>query len=240
MSRARAELPAVTAFVLGSDLESPTIASSMESLRAESLYARTPVVVLTMKGADFRSDDPRVKGQNVRTTDPTANAESIRGLAEEAAAKTGASPPTEEEGAGLALRAARAIRLAAINGQTPIDLNPTVPALVERLASENQELQIASSEALAQLNAPTGQQGIAELALTETNAPELRMAAFNALAESARRWGNQLTPEQVGRVVTAAKETADLPMRTSASEALGALNLQQNEASAIIRSYHRS
>ena len=57
--------------------------------------------------------------------------------------------------------------------------------------------------------------------------------------ESAKKQGNQLAIEQIKGLVQAARETADLTMRTAASQALGALNLKLNEASEIIRAYHR-
>lgn len=72
----------------------------------------------------------------------------------------------------------------------------------------------------------------------QNNAPELRIAGSDALAESAKRIGDQFTPDLVSQVVAGAEDTLHLTMRTDASQSLGAHNLRTGETSEIIRSHH--
>jgi len=63
--------------------------------------------------------------------------------------------------------------------------------------------------------------------------------AFDALASSAKAFGNRLDDDRVTRVLGLARDEPDLVMRSAASQALGALDLTDNKASDIIRSYYR-
>ena len=139
----------------------------------------------------------------------------------------------------LALRATDAILGLAIDGKSSIDVTPTIGAIISSLSSPVQELQVKAARTLAAINSADGQRVTCELALNPGNNTELRIAAFEALAESAKRHGNLLLPAQASEIVKAAIETADLTMRTAASQALGALNLTSNEASEIIRRFYR-
>ncbi len=91
---------------------------------------------------------------------------------------------------------------------------------------------------LALTPVPAAQRAIAHVALDANNSKSLRVAVFGSLAESAKNNGNLLEEAQVATLVTIAKEDADLTIRTAASQTLGAINLSNNKASEIIRTYH--
>jgi len=65
------------------------------------------------------------------------------------------------------------------------------------------------------------------------------LEAFNTLTSSAKTYGNLLDDERVTRLLTTARNEPDMIMRAAASQALGALDLTDNKASDIIRSFHR-
>jgi hypothetical protein len=91
---------------------------------------------------------------------------------------------------------------------------------------------------LALIPAPAAQRAVAHVALDGNNTLSLRVAAFGSLAESARNNGNMLEEPQIDTLVKIAREENDLVIRTSSSQALGAVNLATNKASEIIRGYY--
>jgi HEAT repeat protein len=239
MDRARRELREISGFVMATDLKSPPLAAAVQDLREEYRFARTPIVVRTKPNEDYRAEEALRDVKAAQALEAVMGAEQYRAAMEELAQASGAQTLGESQAVSLALRAAEAVRLLALDGQTVVDYQSAVDALIAALDASEQDLRIAAARALALIDTAPGQQAIAKLALNSANDGDLRIAAFDALAESAQRFGNALGAEQVTGVVEAAKTTEDLIMRTAASQALGALNLQQGEASAIIRSHHR-
>lgn len=239
MDRARRELNEISGFVMATDLASPPLSLALPQLRGEYRFSRTPVAIMVKPNEDYRAEQVMRDATAVRALDSVLGATEIREAVEEIAKADGTQPLDSELALELALRAADALRLVALDGRTVIDFSPALDALISALRSESEDLQIKCANVLALVNTQPGQQAIAQLALDTDRSADLRIAAFNALAESAKRFGNRLTPEQVTQVVSAAKDTEDLTMRTAASQALGALNLQVGEASEIIRSHHR-
>ncbi len=107
------------------------------------------------------------------------------------------------------------------------------------LSADDEGLRIECASVLALLAAPTAQRSIADLALKVDHTESLRLAAFTSLAESARRGGKRLDEGRLQGLLSAARDEPDLTIRTAASRALGAMNLADNKASEIIRSYSR-
>jgi len=238
MERARRELGEIAGFVIATDISSPSAASAVNQLRDEFRYARTPVVITVKPQEEYRAEQILKGTVAARSTEYTADAAELHTMLEEIGKTQGTEPLAPELAGELALRAAAVLRLVALDGRTVIDYTPAVDALITALAASDPALREAAANVLALIRTEAGQRGIARMALDEDNAPELRIAGFNALAESAKRFGNLLSPELVAQVVNAAKDAPDLTMRTAASQSLGALNLQTDEASEIIRSHH--
>ena len=126
----------------------------------------------------------------------------------------------------------------AVDGRTVFAFEIAEPALISVLTSPSEELQIKAARVLALARTETAQRAVAHLALDDANTDSLRVATFNALAESAKNNGNLLTDDQVARLVLIAKDDENLVIRTAASEALGAVNLKSSKASEIVRKYY--
>jgi hypothetical protein len=118
------------------------------------------------------------------------------------------------------------------------DVGVAEPQLIAALSSPSEDLQVRCASVLALLGTDPSQRSLARLALSTSNSTSLRVAAFGALAESARNHGNKLESAQIDSLVQVARDDADLVIRTAASEALGAVNLATNQASEIIRRYY--
>lgn len=138
----------------------------------------------------------------------------------------------------LAMEATEVLRDLAIDGRTIFNVTEAESALIAALGSENEPLQVASANVLALIAEPTAQRSIAHVALDAGNTESLRLAAFAALAESAKRNGNMLEGSQIGTLVGLARDEPDLTMREASSRTLGAINLESNKSSDIIRKYY--
>ncbi len=138
----------------------------------------------------------------------------------------------------LALESAATLRDIALDGDSVFVYQEAEPALISALAAQDEELRIGSASVLALIGTPAAQRALADAALDDANSDTLRISAFQALARAARNKGNHLDADRVTRLLAAAKDEADLVLRTAASQALGALNLADNQASEIIRKYY--
>jgi len=238
LQRARAELPSISAFFLATDIESPNTVQAAESLRGEYRFATTPIVILEKPQQSHRTEQAVAAGDSIEVVDAGAEQSQLIASYEQAAETGGGASMSGDNALELALRATEALGLVAIDGNTVINTAPAVPALIFATSSPSQELRIAAADVLALIPSDEGQQAVAALALDSGNDQAVRLAAFTALAESAKRSGNRLPPDQVSAVIKAAADTSNMALSAKASESLGALNLRDNQASEIIRSYH--
>lgn len=239
MERARRELQHVNGFILGTDLESPPVATATGELQREYRFTAMPVVLMVYPDQSHRAEMAVLSHQLVAEADRTATADEVLSLMGKLLEDVKGGPMSPELASELALRATEALRLAALDGRTVIDISPAIDSLIQVLGSSNEDLRLAATRALALMPTSIAQTGVASVALDSGNAEPLRLAAFEALAESARRYGNLLGADHVSQVVKTAADTSNLTLSTSASQALGALNLTSNQVSEIVRGYHR-
>jgi hypothetical protein len=145
----------------------------------------------------------------------------------------------EELGDELArLYAIRAVNIAldlAIGDNKIVDLSKAMDALVKATATDWPEMQLTAAMVLARLESPDAQKAIAQMALSNDNSLEIRIAAFKTLAVSAKFNANQLTEEQVNGIYDiVSSQSVDAELRTAASGAYGALNLPSKKVKNLI------
>jgi HEAT repeat protein len=238
MDRARTEFQMVSGVFLSTDLTEPGLAVALEKLRSEFTYTKTPVVVLTKPRQTVMAEDLARVDSLVEIVDAAAADTALEAALERARGRAGHAPLSGEMALSLALRAADTLRSIAVDGRSVYDASVATPSLISALSASDERLQITAASVLALTPLPAAQRAIAHVALDEKNSKSLRVAAFGSLAESAKNNGNLLEEAQVAALVTIAKEDADLTIRTAASQTLGAVNLSNNKASEIIRTYH--
>ncbi len=238
LDRARREFQFIAGIVLSTNMTSPKLAEAVDMIRREYRFARTPIIILSHPNEEYRAQEASVGRDLVDTIEANASSPEILKKVEDMLAENGSAMGGPQD-ASLALRAADALRLVAIDGRTVIDIRPAIPALIGALAEEDEELRIRAAQVLAMTSSANGQKAICETALDAENSPAVRIAMFNALAEAAKRQGNDLESDQVQRLIKQAMDSSDLALRTAASQALGALNLDVSEASEIIRNQHK-
>lgn len=238
LDRARREFQFIAGIVLSTNMTSPKLSDAVDMIRREYRFARTPIIILSHPNEEYRAQEASVGRDMVDTIEANAGSPEILKKIEGMLADNGSTMGGPQD-ASLALRAADALRLVAIDGRTVVDIRPAIPALIGALAEEDEALRIRAAQVLAMTSAASGQKAICEMALDAENTPTVRIAMFNALAEAAKRQGNDLEPDQIQRLVKQAMDSSDLALRTAASQALGALNLDVSEASEIIRNQHK-
>ncbi|MBN1787518.1 MAG: HEAT repeat domain-containing protein [Sedimentisphaerales bacterium] len=134
-----------------------------------------------------------------------------------------------------AFRACQALLELAQKKNKVIDLSLVLPPLVAATVDTRDEIKIFAANILAYLSSPDAQRAVAEMAVNEEIGKEIRLAAFDALATSAKVNGNLLLDEQVDKIYSILQfAQADPDLRASAAAAFGALNLPSRKAKELI------
>jgi hypothetical protein len=247
MERAHRQLTHLDGIFLSTGLATPTAVEAIRTLAHDRRFALTPIVLVVRPNDNLLADrvaevDRRV-GRVFEVTDgQEAQVELARQLVErrnEIAARFGHHDLPPEVSLQLALEAAAAIQTIGLNRSPVLDTRAAEAALIAALTQPSEELRIACCNALAFINSPPAQQAIAAVALSVEQSPSLRKAAFSALAESGRRYGNRLEPPAVEKLLDQAIGIQDLDLRTAASQAMGALNLRGRPVAGVILEYSK-
>ena len=152
----------------------------------------------------------------------------------QAAELAAGKPLTPEEASDWAVRSAKAIRLLGLTGNKVYSITQAETTLIRALADKRIVVSVTAAGALTVLPGPKAQQAIAAMADQAAGTVEVRVPAYTALAESVRRFGNQLTKAQSQAIVDVVNSKIDVSVRKAAAGALGALNLPSDLASPLI------
>ena len=148
---------------------------------------------------------------------------------------------TEELADSYALRAAEVMLELARTRNPVIDLSPAQGSLINATNDKRFEIQILAGQILARLEGPDAQRSIAAMALTETNIMEVRIAAFDSLAVSAKLHANLLDDGMIDAIYSlVSSEEIDPQLRSAAASAYGALNLPSQKVKDLILDQARS
>ncbi len=243
----KAGAPAVDAVVIASDTRAPEFAAAIDELRRRPETAAVPILVIRKKAQTSPIEDVVRRYPGVEQILPEvlaldAQDEIDRSLSQklaDAAGSLGMKPLDRQTSLSLALQAADVLRLIAVSRSGVFEVHRAEGALVAALEQPNELLRVRSAAALALVDTPSAQRALAEAALNEKNSKTLRIAVFGSLAESGRHFGGKLDARLVEDLVKVASDGQDLDIRTAASQALGAMNLTDNQASEIIRAQSR-
>ncbi len=153
----------------------------------------------------------------------------------EALAQPGSADWTAELADSYALRAAQAMLKVAVSRNPVIDLLQVQPALVAATQDGRQEIQVLAGKTLAYINSPEAQRGIAAAALSTSGQMDVRIAAFESLAVSAKMNGNLLPDSMVDAIYNLISSDQTEPdLRAAAAAAYGSLNLPSQMVKTLI------
>jgi HEAT repeat protein len=146
---------------------------------------------------------------------------------------------TEELGEELAdiyaMRAINVMLKLSLTRNSVVDVSQARDALVEATKDSRSLMQVISGQVLARLSSPDAQRAIADMALSEANIQEIRVAAFGSLAISAKINAMLLADEQVDAIYELiSSDSTDPVLRSAAASAYGALNLPSRKVKTLI------
>ncbi|MFH1747837.1 MAG: HEAT repeat domain-containing protein [Planctomycetota bacterium] len=238
LQKVRENVPSLDAVFLASDIQDADLAQALTQLRAEFRFASTPVLIISKAGDREEVRDLVRADHRLAEIMPEADAGRILEILEKVSKAVGVTAITPELGTSLALEAAATLRLLAVTDNPMFDVSQAQPALISAVSSKDAELRVAAANVLGFDSSAAAQEAIAQVALDEGEAEEMRVAMFEALAEAAKHRGNQLGDAAIGKLISIAEGDENLVIRTAASQALGALNLPANKGSEIIRNQY--
>ena len=158
----------------------------------------------------------------------------VNNLAEAVSASAGEKWPKDTADT-YAIRACDAMLKLAQTRNKAIDLSAALSQLVSATADSRDEIKIFAAQILAYLSSPDAQRAIADMAIKDSNETEVRIAAFDSLAVSAKINANLLLDEQINQIYSIVQSTTvNAELRSSAAAAFGALNLPSRKVKDLI------
>lgn len=140
--------------------------------------------------------------------------------------------------------AVRAAKVMLKLGQTRnrvIDLSVARTAVINATKDSRADIQMLAGQILAYLPSPEAQRAITAMALDENNAMDVRIAAFNSLANSAKLNANLLDAATIDAVYSlVSSQDADPNLRSAAARAYGSLNLPSQKVKDLILDQSKS
>lgn len=140
-----------------------------------------------------------------------------------------------------AVRAAKVMLKLVETRNTVINLSAARTAIISATKDSRADIQMLAGRILAYLDSPDAQRAITAMALNENNAMDVRIAAFNSLATSAKVNANLLdvaTIDAVYKLVSS--QQADPQLRSAAARAYGSLNLPSQKVKDLILDQSKS
>jgi hypothetical protein len=202
---------------------------------AQRLQGAPKVIIIQDKTSPYAAAELTSELVNtvVAGTGPVAGDQLIAAI-NKARTRAGAPALDEKVSEAYAQRAAQLLeRLAVSRGQV-LDVSVAANALMRAL--EDPRLEIAKSTAgvLGLINSKEAQNALANKALDEKTANDLKIACLKGTSRSAKFFGNQLEPNLVDSLQKVVETAQDAQVKNAAAEVMGALNLPPERAKNLI------
>jgi len=209
----------------------PEPAEVILELRSDPAFVTLPVLVVgkTEKVAAIAATDGRIV-QIAATADSD---EIAAGLSRAGTVAVG-KEMTPEAATEWALRAAGAIENLGRTSNPVFDITRAAGSLAAALEDEREPIVLAAARALSVMNLAAAQRAIAGLAVRQGVPENVRIAAFNDLSASLRRFGNELNDELAEAVLDVVSGTGSAGLLHAAAQALGAMDLPSEKIKSLI------
>ncbi len=140
-----------------------------------------------------------------------------------------------------ALRVAHAIFKLAQTRNPVIDLNLIQDTIIQATKDKEPQIQVLAADTLARLKSPAAQRAIADMAFHADNAMQVRLAAFEALTQSAKINTNLLDDDRIDMIYSLiSSDQTDDAIQKAAAAVYGALNLPSTKAKDLILDQSKS
>jgi hypothetical protein len=201
-----------------------------ETRRSPALLA-TPVLALTSAQAYIDLGRKYDRDVAVAVRPAGLPAVTVKNAAEQLVEAAVGGRITTEEAKAYSARALSALRDLALSGNQVFSVADAMRPLIASLGEAEGETRVQVAEVLSRIGERAAQVALADTSLTTKDAD--RLAMLDKLGESAKRFGNQLEPRQVQRLLELAA-TGGNEEATAAAAVLGALNLPNDNLVPLI------
>ena len=211
--------------VIGRDAQNGNLAELTARLSQDYALASTAVVVLADEASFAPASDLAVQNSYLQVLDAGASGQAVAAAHKEVLIAVNQRPILKAEADRLALTAAELfVQVASRDGRI-LNTAAAGETLIAALRDPRTDLVKLSLQGLSLVPYSANQQAIADYALDNRIAMELRLIALDRLGESARLWGNQLTEEQIASLMKEVLEGKPSEFHSKAARAVGTLNL---------------
>ena len=211
--------------VVGKDAQDSRLADLMDRLAQDYALASTAVVVLADEASFAPASDLAAQNSYLEVLDAGASGQAVAAGYKEILIAVNQKPILKAEADQLALTAAELfVQVASRDGRI-FDTAAAGETLIKALRDPRTELVKLALQGLSLIPYSENQQAIADFALDNRVAMELRLIALDRLGESARLWGNQLTEEQVAFLMKEVLEGMPRDFHSKTARVVGTLNL---------------
>ena len=217
-TKAGAAMPGVDLIVYTGDFAG--FEAMYAAAKSEGTLSISPILALVDSGV---ASAISINYPGVQTAAPLGEGDEeldrLEKLANETIATYGGEPITDEEAEGYAT-AALALLHTIAGHESIYNATDVEPILIEALDDDRSAVATGAAGVLAQLDSPNAQQGLAAAGLSRVG--DVQIAMLNALAESAKAYGNKLDRESTDALIALVKSSTG-ETALSAARALGAL-----------------
>lgn len=140
-------------------------------------------------------------------------------------------PISSEEAVAYSKRSVAALRDLAISGNTVLNPADATTLLIANLNASAGGTKIAVADVLSRLGVDRAQRSLIDAAMAASGSE--RVDLLNAVASSAKRFGNMLEPAQTARIIELASKGSDTEA-TAAAGLMGALSLPNTQILPLI------
>lgn len=230
LEAAISEAPAVDLIVTRLGLDQTML--EIETARNSSKLSVTPVLAI------MSADDQQALRRQYRRDQTVAVRRALDpaqfiATAEELLRAASGGVISEEEAEAYASRALAVLRDLAVSNNRVLDVSDAAGILLPVLRDSDGLTMIDVAEVLAHVGTPAAQRAVFERALTADGFEQIEMLAI--VADSAKRFGNQLDDRLVRRLVGLARSDNE-DLATQAVAVMGAMEIENDELVPLILS----
>lgn len=214
--------------LMGTNVASPGFAQSLDLLQGDLRFGGTPVVAVTREADRESIRDLTRLDSRVSRFDVGGSSEQLVEAMSSVFESSGTVPIAPHIGLALAKQALQLSNHYAVSEHRLFEASTIAPTLIEILQSEGEDpvLLMLAGSVLSHIDREDAQRAIFEFAIANRSGMDLQLAGLQALASSAKRYGNQLTETQAEALLDLVREPSTVAeIRFAASQALGALSL---------------
>jgi hypothetical protein len=231
---AAAERPTIDAILISEDL-GPSAIDQLSLLISQTPRLQRAVRVIDTK---TKASPYAVQADSdlmlSLTQAPLTDYAALKSAIDDARKRGGLLPLDQATSDRYATRAADLLARIAVNRSPVYDLTVALNLLLSALDDPRPDIVKDGATVLGLINSRQIQPALLQKANDPKTPDDLKIALFKALATNSRNFGNQLDETSINTLQQAVSDTANVPVRTAAAEARGALNLPADQAKQLV------